>query len=105
VTYGGDSGNRIFVLYLRCPFIRVSVIRSSTVSYFSGSQTVKRGDERLHILFSKVSVGTSVSNEIDFTQLLNNKSGMLYIPYNRTVCVSSLINTSKRCYLLNKCSV
>jgi hypothetical protein len=31
VTYGGDSGNRISVLYWRCPLIRVSVIRGSTV--------------------------------------------------------------------------
>jgi hypothetical protein len=31
VTYGGESGNRIFVLYWRCPLIRVSVIRGSTV--------------------------------------------------------------------------
>jgi hypothetical protein len=31
VTYGGDWGNRIFVLYWRCPLIRVSVIRGSTV--------------------------------------------------------------------------
>jgi hypothetical protein len=31
VTYGGDSGNRIFVLYWRCPLIRVSVIIGSTV--------------------------------------------------------------------------
>jgi hypothetical protein len=31
VTYGGDSGNRIFVLYWRCPLIGVSVIRGSTV--------------------------------------------------------------------------
>jgi hypothetical protein len=31
VTYGGDSGNRIFVLYWRCSLIRVSVIRGSTV--------------------------------------------------------------------------
>jgi hypothetical protein len=31
VTYGGDSGNRIFVLYWRCPLIRVSVIRGYTV--------------------------------------------------------------------------
>jgi hypothetical protein len=31
VTYGGDSGNRIFVPYWRCPLIRVSVIRGSTV--------------------------------------------------------------------------
>jgi hypothetical protein len=30
VTYGGDSGNRIFVLCWRCPLIRVSVIRGST---------------------------------------------------------------------------
>jgi hypothetical protein len=29
---GGDSGNRIFVLYWRCPLIRVSVIRGSTVA-------------------------------------------------------------------------
>jgi hypothetical protein len=28
---GGDSGNRIFVLYWRCPLIRVSVITGSTV--------------------------------------------------------------------------
>jgi hypothetical protein len=34
VTYGGDSGNRIFVLYWRCPLIRVSVIRGSTVYIF-----------------------------------------------------------------------
>jgi hypothetical protein len=33
VTYGGDSGNRIFVLYWRCPLIRVFVIRGSTVLY------------------------------------------------------------------------
>jgi hypothetical protein len=31
VTYGGDSGNRIFVLYWRCPLIKVSVIRGCTV--------------------------------------------------------------------------
>jgi hypothetical protein len=31
VTYGGDSGNRIFVLYWRFPLIRVSVIRGSSV--------------------------------------------------------------------------
>jgi hypothetical protein len=31
VTYGGDSGNRIFVLYWRCSLIRVSVIIGSTV--------------------------------------------------------------------------
>jgi hypothetical protein len=31
VTYGGDSGNRIFVLYWRCSLISVSVIRGSTV--------------------------------------------------------------------------
>jgi hypothetical protein len=31
VTYGGDSGNRIFVLYWRFLLIRVSVIRGSTV--------------------------------------------------------------------------
>ena len=34
VRYGGDSGNRIFVLYWRCPLIRVSVIRGSTVFEF-----------------------------------------------------------------------
>jgi hypothetical protein len=34
VTYGGDSGNRIFVLSWRCPLIRVSVIRGSTVLTF-----------------------------------------------------------------------
>jgi hypothetical protein len=34
VTYGGDSGNRIFVLYWRCPLIRVTVIRGSTVVTF-----------------------------------------------------------------------
>jgi hypothetical protein len=32
VTYGGDSGNRISVLYWRCSLIRVSVTRGSTVS-------------------------------------------------------------------------
>jgi hypothetical protein len=26
VTYGGDSGNRIFVLYRRCPLIRGSTV-------------------------------------------------------------------------------
>jgi hypothetical protein len=31
VAYGGDSGNRIFVLYWRCSLIRVFVIRGSTV--------------------------------------------------------------------------
>jgi hypothetical protein len=31
VTYGDDSGNRIFVLYWRCSLIRVSVIRGSIV--------------------------------------------------------------------------
>jgi hypothetical protein len=34
VTYGGDSGNTIFVLYWRCSLIRVSVIRGSTVPAF-----------------------------------------------------------------------
>jgi hypothetical protein len=32
VTYGGDSENRIFVLYWRCSLIRVSVIRGFTVA-------------------------------------------------------------------------
>jgi hypothetical protein len=32
VTYGDDSRNRIFVLYWRCPLIRVSVIRGFTVN-------------------------------------------------------------------------
>jgi hypothetical protein len=36
VTYGGDSGNRIFVLYWRFSLIRVSVIRGSTVFKFNG---------------------------------------------------------------------
>jgi hypothetical protein len=35
VIYGGDSGNRIFVLYWRCSLIRVSVIRGSTVYILS----------------------------------------------------------------------
>jgi hypothetical protein len=30
---GGDSGNRIFVLYWRCPLIRASVIGGSTVFF------------------------------------------------------------------------
>jgi hypothetical protein len=34
VTCGGDSGNKIFVLYWRCPLIRVSVIGGSTVVAF-----------------------------------------------------------------------
>jgi hypothetical protein len=38
VTYGGDSGNKIFVLYWRCSLIRVSVIRGSTVHGFHGGQ-------------------------------------------------------------------
>jgi hypothetical protein len=38
VTYGGDSGNRIFVLYWRCSLIRVSVIRGSTVLAVYGHQ-------------------------------------------------------------------
>jgi hypothetical protein len=37
--YGGDSGNRIFVLYWRCSLIRVSVITGSTVFHFSGQLT------------------------------------------------------------------
>jgi hypothetical protein len=38
-TYGGDSGNGIFVLYWRCSLIRVSVIRGSTVSSFNNNET------------------------------------------------------------------
>jgi hypothetical protein len=34
MTYGGDSGNRIFVLYWRCPLIRVSIIKGATVLKF-----------------------------------------------------------------------
>jgi hypothetical protein len=50
VTYGGDSGNRIFVLYWRCSLIRVSVIRGTTVlltvfllakEYFACAQFLK----------------------------------------------------------------
>jgi hypothetical protein len=40
VTYGGDSGNRIFVLYWRCSLIRVSVVRGSTVFTFISFVTV-----------------------------------------------------------------
>jgi hypothetical protein len=40
VTYGGDSGNRIFVLYWRCPLITVSVIRGSTVIVILESQSL-----------------------------------------------------------------
>jgi hypothetical protein len=39
VTYGGDSGNRIFVLYWRCSLIRVPVIRGSTVLENSSAHT------------------------------------------------------------------
>jgi hypothetical protein len=43
VTYGGDSGNRIFVLYWRCPLIRVSVSKGSTVLlYHSYSRLIIR---------------------------------------------------------------
>jgi exosortase/archaeosortase len=52
VTYGGDSGNRIFVLYWRCPLIRVSVIRGSTVHtlpvlFVLGNQPSHYGYQRL----------------------------------------------------------
>jgi hypothetical protein len=40
VTYGGDSGNRIFDLYWRCPLIRVSVIRGSTVPVYARTKTM-----------------------------------------------------------------
>jgi hypothetical protein len=40
VTYGGDSENRIFVLYWRCPLIRVSVIRGSTVFKFPENKEI-----------------------------------------------------------------
>jgi hypothetical protein len=33
VTYGGDSGNRIFVLYWRCPLIRVSTVQLPTATH------------------------------------------------------------------------
>jgi hypothetical protein len=36
---GGDSGNRIFVLYWRCPLIRVSVIKGSTIFSHARSKT------------------------------------------------------------------
>jgi Holliday junction resolvase RusA-like endonuclease len=41
VTYGGDSGNRIFVLYWKCSLIRVSVIRGSTIFGSKTKQTVR----------------------------------------------------------------
>jgi hypothetical protein len=40
---GGDSGNRIFVLYWKCPLIRVSVIKGSTV--LGKLQTVNNFEE------------------------------------------------------------
>jgi hypothetical protein len=49
VTYGGDSGNRIFVLYWRCPLIRVSVIRGSTVFMYCSVILLK-----IHILLKHV---------------------------------------------------
>jgi hypothetical protein len=42
VTYGDDSGNRIFVLYWRCPLIRVSVIRGCR----KGSKKIKNCQEQ-----------------------------------------------------------
>jgi hypothetical protein len=45
-SYGGDSGNRIFVLYWRCSLIRVSVIRSSTVFQTKVAEKIKT-----HVLF------------------------------------------------------
>jgi hypothetical protein len=52
VTYGGDSGNRISVLYWRCPLIRVSVIRSSTLFLFNlRIKTLK--SSRQHKFFCK----------------------------------------------------
>jgi hypothetical protein len=41
VTYGDDSGNRIFVLYWRCPLIRVSIIRGSTVFLACSNYTLQ----------------------------------------------------------------
>jgi hypothetical protein len=49
--YGGDSGNRIFVLYWRCSLIRVSVIRGSTVTR----------------LMSQTSINMSTYTEIPFS--------------------------------------
>ena len=48
VRYGGDSGNRILVLYWRCPLIRVSVIKGSTV--FTASPRQQYFRERVSIL-------------------------------------------------------
>jgi hypothetical protein len=44
VTYGGDSGSRIFVLYWRCSLIRVSVIRGSTVLIILNKSTCLRAN-------------------------------------------------------------
>jgi hypothetical protein len=51
VTYGGDSGNRIFVLYWRCSFIRVFVIGGSTVFRIVSNINFSFEDE-INILFS-----------------------------------------------------
>jgi hypothetical protein len=54
VTCGGDSGNRIFVLYWRCPLIRVSVIRGPLYlfTYEGGKGLDKLNSGTLHDLYS-----------------------------------------------------
>jgi hypothetical protein len=56
VTYGGDSGNRIFVLYWRCSLISVSVIRGSTVFRNNLLHSTRYGEEG--ISFSGMLRGT-----------------------------------------------
>jgi hypothetical protein len=62
VAYGGDLGNRIFVLYWRCPLIRVSVIRGSTVVAFRNGFTTHA--EKASILLQTV---TSAALDIDIS--------------------------------------
>jgi hypothetical protein len=55
-TYGGDSGNRIFVLYWRCSLIRVSVIRGSTVPISHSLED--KGEKQVTAIEDKEIVGS-----------------------------------------------
>jgi hypothetical protein len=61
--YGGDSGNRIFVLYWRCSLIRVSVIRGSTIIWFLKYWTLPTEESLVLCLLKVVSPTTRLCVE------------------------------------------
>jgi hypothetical protein len=71
-SYGGDSGNRIFVLYWRCPLIRMSVIRGSTVC----RKIINREREKVF----EIHINWNSGRFVFVLEYTGNEQGISFVP-------------------------